>query len=122
MSFLQKFRSKKEQGSLREEILEHLCDLLNTKRGFGSYPIDLGLDSYVYLGSDRKIILQIKTDIENCFQKYEKRVNQVEVIPVPSESRFFLSFHITCKVNDKACSFHLSFHQQNNSYSFEVNE
>lgn len=122
MSLLSKFRKEKGKTNDREEIVEHLCDLLNTKRGYGSYPHDLGLGSYIYLGSDRKIILQIKKDIEACFEKYEKRVRQVEVVHVPTESHFYLSFVIKCKIENKAFSFRLSFHQQNKSYSLEVNE
>ena len=122
MSFLNKFRQQKNCKSVKDDILEHLCDLLNTKKGFGSYPADLGLDSYVYLGSDRKIMLQIIADIKICFEKYEKRVRQIEIMTVPSQSRFFLSFVIKCKIDNKACSFHLSFHQQNKSYQIEVKE
>lgn len=118
MSILSKFRQNKD--NFKESIIEHLCDLLNTKKGFGSYPKDLGLDSYIYLGSDRKIILQIIHDVKICFEKYEKRISHVNVIPVISKSRFFLSFVIKCQMQNKACSFQLCFHQQNKSYSLEV--
>src|SRR5215208_1745035 len=100
MSILSKFRQEKKKSDFRDNIFEHLCDLLNTKRGFGSYPKDLGLDSYVYLGSDRKIILQITEDVKTCFEKYEKRISHIEVIPITSESRFFLSFIIKCKIEN----------------------
>lgn len=119
MSILNKFRKGRPKGNENQDIVEHLRDLLNTKRGYGSYPADLGMDSYVYLGSDRKIILQIKADIETCFKKYEKRVQQIEVTPVPSDTRFYLSFIIKCKIDNKERSFHISFHQQNKSYSFK---
>ena len=119
MSFLSKFRKQRNNNDYKDEIFEHLCDLLNTKRGFGSYPRDLGLDSYIYLGSDRKIILQIIDDIKTCFEKYEKRIRQIEVLHVPNENRFFLSFIIKCKINNNPCSFRLSFHHQKNSYCLE---
>ncbi|MBA2368466.1 MAG: hypothetical protein H0V82_05520 [Candidatus Protochlamydia sp.] len=122
MTILSKFRPNQNKNSTRDNIFEHLCDLLNTKKGFGSYPKDLGLDSYIYLGSDRKIILQIIADVKSCFGKYEKRISHVEVIPKTSVGRFFLSFIIKCKIEHKAYSFHLSFHQQNKSYSIEVEE
>lgn len=120
MSLLDKFRQKKQGRDVSDNLLEHLSDLLNTKRGFGSYPHDLGLDSYVYLGSDKKITLQIMEDIKHCFAKYEKRVSHLEVVPIESKSRFFLSFLIKCKVSNQACSFHLNFHQQNKSYQIGV--
>lgn len=122
MSFLNKFRQEKEKKGIRESLLEHLNDLLNTKRGFGSYPTDLGLDSYVYLGSDRKIILQIMADIKHCFEKYERRIREVEVSSVPNESRFFLSFIIKCKIENKPHAFQLSFQRQNKSCTLEVDE
>lgn len=122
MSILNKFRKDQPKSQAKDNIFEHLCDLLNTKRGFGSYPNDLGLDSYIYLGSDRKIILQIIEDVKSCFHKYEKRISSIEVIPKTSVGRFYLSFMIKCKIENKACSFHLSFHQQNKSYSIEVDE
>ncbi len=122
MGLLSKFRKQKKQSNYKEEILENLNDLLNTKMGFGSYPKDLGLDSYIYLGSDRKIVLQIIADIKTCLEKYEKRIHQLEVIHVPSENHFFVSFVIKCKIDSRPCSFHLSFHQKNKSYSLEVKE
>jgi predicted component of type VI protein secretion system len=122
MSILSKFRQDKQKSHFRENIFEHLCDLLNTKRGYGSYPKDLGHDSYIYLGSDRKIVLQIIQDVKNCFEKYEKRISHVEVIPKTSAGSFFLSFIIKCKIESKACSFSLCFQRQNKFYSIEVEE
>lgn len=121
MSILSKFRPEKKSG-LRDNIFEHLGDLLNTKKGFGSYPNDLGLDSYIYLGTDQKIILQIIADVKACFEKYEKRISHVEVIPIVSTTRFFLSFVIKCKIENKGCSFHLCFNHANKSYSVGVEE
>ena len=122
MSILGKFRQGQPKIHFKDNIFEHLCDLLNTKKGFGSYPKDLGLDSYIYLGSDKKIILQIISDVKSCFEKYEKRISHVEVIPQTSLGKFFLSFIIKCKIENKPSSFQLSFHQQNKSYSIEVDE
>lgn len=122
MSLLDKFRNKKRKSDLRDDILEHLSDLLNTKKGYGSYSQDLGLDSYVYLGSDNKISLHIIEDIKTCFEKYEKRVNQLEIIPMESKSRFHLSFVIKCQIKNKPYSFHLDFQCQNKSYHIEAEE
>lgn len=122
MSFLNKFRQTHQKKDFLGTIREHLADLLNTKRGFGSYPDDLGLDSYVYLGTDQKIIKQIIADIQTCFEKYEKRIHHLEVISMPSGSPFYLSFLIKCKIDNQPCSFHLSFSPQNKFYSLEVKD
>lgn len=119
MSLLSKFRKQIKTRDYKENILEHLCDLLNTKKGYGSYPKDLGLDSYIYLGSNKKIVLQIIADIKDCLQKYEKRVCQIEVDHVPNENPFVVAFVIKCKIDGSACSFHLSFNRQKISYSLE---
>lgn len=122
MSFLNKFRPNTKKPSYREEILENLCDLLNTKKGFGSYPRDLGLDSYTYLGSDKKITLQIMEDIKSCFEKYEKRIHRIQIIHQPSRNRFHLSFVIKCTIDHTPCSFHLSFQHQKNLFTLEAQE
>jgi predicted component of type VI protein secretion system len=120
MSFLKNFRTQSKKSDYKSEILENLCDLLNTKRGFGSYPRDLGLDSYVYLGSHKKIVLQIIEDIKACFEKYEKRIHEIEVIQKPNDNCLYLTFSIKCKIDKIPHSFHLSFHHKNNFFSLEA--
>lgn len=118
MGLLDKFR-KNKRTDRKEEILEHLCDLLNSKKEFGGCQKDFGLDSYIYLGSDKKIALQISADIKNSFEKFEKRIGQVEVEQVSNENRLFLSFLIRCKIENKPFSFHLSFNHQKNLFKVE---
>lgn len=122
MGLLNKFRKPHQQPDRTEEILEHLCDLLNTKKEFGGYQKDFGLDSYVYLGTNKKVGLQIIDDIKSSFEKFEKRVSDIDIQLIPNESQFFLSFLIKCKIEQKSCSFHLSFNHQKNLFKVEVNE
>lgn len=122
MGLLDKFRKQKGLVNYKKEILENLCDLLNTKRGYGSYPRDLGLDSYIYLGTDKKIILQMVADIKTCFKKYEKRIQEIEVIPIPHESVFFISFDIKCYIDNDPYSLRLSFNHKQNLYNLEDQE
>ncbi len=89
MSFLSKFRKQKVNNDYKDEIFEHLCDLLNTKRGYGSYPRDLGLDSYIYLGSDRKIILQIIEDIKTCLKNMKGGFVKLKFCMLPMKIVFF---------------------------------
>lgn len=122
MGLLNKFRKHDKQPDRKEEILENLCDLLNTKKEFGGCQKDFGLDSYVYLGTTKKITFQIISDIKSSFEKYEKRISDVQVEHIPNENKFFLSFLIRCKIEEKLCSFHLSFNHQKNLFKVEVNE
>jgi predicted component of type VI protein secretion system len=119
MSLLNKFRKPNERNSFQEQVLEHLCDLLNTKRGYGAYQKDLGLDSYIYLGTDKKVDKQIMSDIATCLQKYEKRISQIEVEQTKSEYAFMRAFIIKCRIEKIPLAFRLSFNQQKNSFSVE---
>lgn len=120
MTFLNKFREDKKKGNEKDNIVEHLTDLLNTKKRFGSFLNDFGLDSYIYAGADPKAVILIAKDIKRSFEKYEKRIKDVEVSHIPNEKRFFLSFVIKCKIENNVHSFHLSLNQQNKFYHLEV--
>lgn len=120
MGLLNKFRKHEEKLNYQQEILEHVCDLLNTKKKFGVYPLEYGIDSYVYMGSDKKIVMEIIADIKGNLEKYEKRLQCIEIQSVPSPNRFLLSFLIKCKIEENPYSFHLSFHHQKNLFHLEA--
>ncbi len=119
MSLLSKFR-KSVQTSIEEDILENVSDLLNTKKGFGAYQEDMGLDSYFYGGSNGQIIKQMMHDIKCCLDKYEKRIQLIDIQSVPSSNRFFLSFMLKCKIKASSVSLHLSFHHQKHLFNVEL--
>ncbi len=119
MSLLNKFK-KQTTKNLEENILENVADLLNTKKTFGAYDSELGLDSYFYASSNGQIIKQMMCDIKSCLNKYEKRIELLDIQSVPSENRFFLSFMIKCKIKSSSVSLHLSFHHQRNLFNVEL--
>ena len=118
MSLLNKFR-KHTQKSSEEEIVEHISDLLNTKQTFEAYAPDLGLDSHFYASSNSQLIKSLMQDIKGCLEKFEKRVELQSIKSVPSLSRFFLSFVISCKVKSSSLSLYISFHPQKNLFNVE---
>ncbi|MGH2612793.1 MAG: GPW/gp25 family protein [Rhabdochlamydiaceae bacterium] len=117
MSLLSHFRKGEKKRTEVEEIFESICDLLNTRRTFGSYQKDLGLDAYVYLSSNNELAKQIVQDIKDCIKKYEKRVIVHDVLPMSTDNIFLLSFVIKCKIRETDHSFHLSFHHQKKLFS-----
>ena len=105
---------------MKDEIVEHLSDFLNTKKNLGIYPYDYGIDSYVYLGTDNRVAMQMIEDIKTGLTKYEKRVSDVDIQIVTSESTFLLSFVIKCNIEKSPYAFHLSFHHQKKEFNFEA--
>ena len=118
MSLLDKFRPLKKD--LIEEIVEHICDLLNTKKGFGVYQEDFGIDSYIHFGSDQIANKKIIDDIKRCLETYEKRIKIEEIEAVPSDNLFFLSFSIKCKIQNSPYTLQIAFHQQKKIFEKEV--
>lgn len=119
MGVLNKFRKQEHRLSFQEEIVEHLNDLLNTKKNFGVYPLDYGIDNYVYVGTGKKVITQIMADIKFCLEKYEKRVREIKIQTTPNQNRFLLSFLVFCDVENSPHTFRLSFHHQKNFFNVE---
>jgi predicted component of type VI protein secretion system len=120
MSLLNKFRPKEAKKNLKEEIFEHICDLLNTKKGYGSPREDFGLDNYVYLDSNNSINKKIIHDIKECLEKHEGRLKVHDVRSVPNPNPFFLSFVIDCNIENAPHSFQISFHHQKKSFDREI--
>jgi predicted component of type VI protein secretion system len=120
MSLLNKFRLLIGKKDLKEEIIEHICDLLNTRKGFGTYRDDLGLDAYIYMGSNNSVSKKIIQDIKQCLEKFENRIQIEDIQSVSNDSPFFLSFLIKCKIQNVSHSFQIAFHHQNKSFDKEI--
>lgn len=119
MGLLNKFRTNKK-STLTEDVIEHLTDFLNTKRNFGAYPVDYGIDSYIYLDSGSKVLLQLIADVRMGLEKYEKRVSDIQIEPAASQQSSLVAFKIECKIEQITHAFHLSFHHQTNQFNLEA--
>lgn len=119
MGLLDKFRKNSKKRSIKEEVVEHLADFLNTRRNVGSFPADYGIEPFVDLGKDKCFTLKIIADIKNGLQKYEKRIQEIEVTSFPSESSFHMAFRISCKIEERSYAFQVSFHSQNKIFQLE---
>jgi predicted component of type VI protein secretion system len=120
MSLLNKFRSIVAKKALTEEIIENICDLLNTKKGYGTFQKDLGIDSYIHPGTDNVLHKKIIEEIEQCITKYENRIQIEEILPLPNPSPFFYSFVIKCKIQRVSHDLRIAFHTQHRSFEKEI--
>lgn len=119
MSLLSKFRTG-SPPSQEEEIVEHIADLLNTKKTFGAYDQNLGLDSYFYTGSAGEITKQLMRDITQCLSTFETRLRVIDISFLPSENSFQLAFVIKCQIGSSERQVRLSFHHQHRLFSVEA--
>jgi predicted component of type VI protein secretion system len=117
MGLLNQFREKKLNR--KDEVIEHLVDFLNTKKFSGSFPLDYGIESYVYLGSSNRALMQFMSDLKADLEKFEKRLKDIEITNIPSESSFLLCFSIKCHIEETPFSFQISFSHQKNSFQLE---
>ncbi|HNA62090.1 MAG TPA: GPW/gp25 family protein [Rhabdochlamydiaceae bacterium] len=119
MSFFNKFRKKEAQKNLHEDILESICDILNTKASFGNYDKTFGMNTYIYLSYNNRVTKQIIEDIENCLKKYETRIQITAIKSVPGKDLFSLGFLIQCKIQKNTHSFQLAFQTERRKFESE---
>ncbi len=101
MSFLNLFRPAEEQKSLEEDVLEHISDLLNTRKGFGSQSPSVGMDLSEFSRRDSLAKSDIASEIRRNIEEFEPRITVLSVTPDGLEVGSTLSFTILCKFNNR---------------------
>lgn len=119
MGLLDKFKKISKRRSIKEEVVEHLTDFLNTRQNVGTYPPDYGIETFVDQGTDKYIIVKMIANIKTGLERYEKRIQEIEISSAPSESSMHLAFRISCKIEDRPYAFQISFHSQNKIFQME---
>ena len=107
MGLLNSFRTANNRPNLLQEVVEHVSDLLNTKKTFGSYSKDLGLSDCD--GSLQQIVKQLIEDMRRCLETFEPRIQVIDIQPSVTKKPFLLSFIIRFTLNRSAHAVHLSF-------------
>lgn len=120
MSFLNKFRANDTKKKGIDLVIDHINDLFSTKKTFGTWDNDFGLDNYSYPGSREEIGERIIKDIQNNLERFEKRVQVVEIIPITSENPLSYSFQIKCVIEEIVHFLVLSFNHHPKSFNVEA--
>jgi type VI secretion system protein len=94
---LKRFYRKEHQAEATEiaSILANLNQLLNTKKGFGSWIPKYGIGDYNEFRARRKIIETLRAEIEENIATFEPRVKLDKIDAVGSTSPFRLKFQIS---------------------------
>jgi type VI secretion system protein len=112
MGFFDKFDREIRAESVDQylaNIVENLNNILNTKKGFGSFLDDLGIRDLNEYRSQDDIASVVIEEVKKNIEQYEPRVELVDISPQQTDSPFVLSFKIECIVRTNAASLHMVF-------------
>lgn len=120
MSFLNKFRTNDGKKKGIDLVIDHINDLFSTKKTFGTWDNEFGLDNYCYPGSREEIGEKIIQDIQNNLERFEKRIQVVEIKPITNENPLCYTFQIKCIIEEIVHFLILSFHHHTKSFNVEA--
>lgn len=109
MGLLNKFRKDGKKKDYEEEVVSNLTSLFNTKRYFGAWQRELGLQNYGNINSYKGTIKEIISDIQYNIRHYERRIELLSIESMESDTPFTLRFQIKCKLGGKFHSFYVGF-------------
>lgn len=112
MAFFRKFVRHSELQSEDPEmtgIVANLNNILNTRKGYGSMLRDFGIRDMNEFISREHIALAVIDEVRANIEKYEPRVELVEITRVVDDNPLRLSFQIECRLRDTSQSLHMVF-------------
>ena len=81
-----------------DDIKKNLSNILNTKKGFGSFLKNFGIGDYNAFRSHDKVVETIIDEIKENIEKYESRVQLIGIEEVHTESPFRIRFELKCMI------------------------
>ncbi len=104
MALFDKFRTASASKGRTEahSIIESLSEILNTRRGYGSFLDDFGIMDLSDRISRQQIALAVVREVREVIQNYEQRITVGEIVEIPEVHPTRMSFSIQCSLgNDK---------------------
>lgn len=112
MAFLDKFRTKDIATDLHSDICNSLQKLLNTKRSYGSWQDNMGLDDYSYAPCCQEILTTLMHDIFYNIKHFEKRLQQPRLELLDSYNALWACFTLYSAVEGKPELFYILFNKK----------
>lgn len=122
MGLLNKFRKAGKRKNYREEILDNLECLLNTKQTFGAWQKGLGLSSYCNGKSRTDLIEDMIEEIKLNIEKFEPRIKLTEVDFVKDSDLLNMKFKVDCQSGGSFHSFYIGFKQLEERVEIKVGD
>lgn len=124
-SFLDKFTSSWShpgpQGEL-EHVRQNLESVLNTKEGYGYFVEGYGLGRYTEKFGTSGLLKVLTGEMESAVQRYEPRLQDVEVELRGRDSGLWLHFFLTGSLNGAPCKLRILFHTVSGQVRVEEDE
>ena len=122
MPFFDKFTSRSTPSPENPElvsIIDNLNNILNTKREYGSFLADFGIRDLNEYTSQDHIATAIIDEVKENIEKYEPRVEIINISRSEDRNPFHIAFNIECEVRKNAQSLHMIFDSVFNSVQIE---
>jgi type VI secretion system protein len=123
--FIDKFTSAwarpGEQGEL-EQVRQNLESVLNTKEGYGYFVDGFGLGRYTEKFGTPALLKVLTSEMEGAVQRYEPRLQDVEVELRGRDSGLWLYFFLTATLQGAPCKLRILFHTVSGQVRVEEDE
>ena len=90
-------------------IVDNLNNMLNTKRGFGSFLADFGIRDLNEYTSNDDLAIAVIDEVKDNIERYEPRVKVINIKRVEENNPFHIAFNIECVVKENSRSLHMIF-------------
>ncbi len=112
MALFDKFNYNKGAGGQADsirDIVENMNNILNTKKNYGSYLKDYGIRDLNEFNDRDGMIEIIMNEVVRCIERYEPRVEIVNVIKEEETDMFKLSFKMECVIKESKKTLNMVF-------------
>ncbi len=121
--FMRNRNSGNSGGGLSNDVIRDIVDnmnnILNTRKGYGSYLKDYGIRDLNEFNSRDGMIEIIIDEVVRCIEFYEPRIRIVKVIKETETDMFKLSFKMECVVQNSEKTLNMVFDTVFNSIVVE---
>lgn len=120
MAFFDKFIEKSKIDKKNQalySIMENLNNILNTKKGYGSFLPGFGIRDMNQYSSREHLASAIMDEVKYGIEKYEPRLQLIKISLKDSNDLFKLSFKIECSIKDTTQALVMEFDSVFNSFN-----
>ena len=120
MAFFNKFMEKSKidkKDQTLYSIVENLNNILNTKKGYGSFLPGFGIRDMNQYSSREHLAAVIMDEVKYGIENYEPRLQFINISLKNSNNIFNLSFKIECRIKNAAQALVMEFDSVFNSFN-----